>query len=163
MLALFGVGLAVLLAFSPLSETPDTYCQTVLRPTSGEACSPVISRRWLWIGWVLAAAIVLAVSAWWFRRRAGARRFTPGRLVGALLMFAAIGLASVGAGYLTIGENQDECGSTLSRVDEHGAYAPDRPKECAPSYAASRRAAWILGLVSLTVFGTGAVLEARAE
>ena len=163
MLALFGAGLATLLLLSPLNETPDTYCQTALRPASVDPCSDAVTRRWQWIGWVAAAAIVLAVLAWWLHRRSDRRPITPSRVIASALMLVGVGLAIVAAAYLTIGENQDQCGSTLSRVDEDGVYAPDRPKECAPSYASSQRVAWITGLVSLGVFAAGAVLEARSE
>lgn len=161
-LAFFCVCLAVLLVFSPLNETPDTYCQTVTRPPAGEGCSPVTARRWRWIWWVLALAAVLAVSAWLARRRHGGRRFTRVRGAALVLMLAAVVLGSVSAAFLTIGKNHDMCGSTLSRVDEHGLYSPDRPKDCAPSYASSRADAWVFGLFALAVFAAGAMLEGRA-
>lgn len=162
-LALTGMGLMVLLALSPLNEMPDTYCQTALRPAVGAGCSEVTERRWRWIVCVAAVVAALAVGAWRTRRGVGPLPINRVRGLAAIVLLAGAALALVAAAYLTIGKNHAECGSTLSRVDEHGSYAPDRPKECAPSYAASRRDAWIFGLLSLAVFGGGAVLNGSGD
>ena len=73
-LAVFALGVAVLLAFSPLNEMPDTYCQTVLSPPGDDVCSEVVSRRWQWIAVVLAVAGIAAVLAVLVRHRYGRAR-----------------------------------------------------------------------------------------
>ncbi|HZC73689.1 MAG TPA: hypothetical protein VE442_23560 [Jatrophihabitans sp.] len=156
------LGVAVLLALSPLNELPDTACQTVLDPPHGAGCSDIISRRWHWIAWILVAAVVLAVLAALARRR-GLRRMNAARLAAVALMLASVGLGLTAGWYLTVGKNSDDCGSTLSRVDEHGDYSPDRPKMCASSYADSRAAAWTFGLLGLAVFLTAGGIEVREE
>ena len=166
-LSVFLVGLAALLSFSPLNEMPDTYCQTVLHPPSGSGCSDVLSRRWHWIAVVLGPAAVLAALAVFTRRRAGPLRMSGARAAAAALMLTAIALGLTAGSYLTVGKNHEMCGSTLSRVDEHGTYSPDRPLECAASYADSRFNAWTFGLLGLAVFllASGIELdeEARAQ
>lgn len=151
-LSLFLVGLAVLLSFSPLNEMPDTYCQTVLHPPSGSGCSDVLSRRWHWIAVVLVSAAVFAALAVFTLRRAGRLRMSGARAAAAALMLTAIALGLTAGSYLTVGKNHEQCGSTLSRVDEHGTYSPDRPLACAASYADSRFHAWTFGLLGLAVF-----------
>jgi hypothetical protein len=158
-LILFAVALAVLLALSPLWELPDTYCQTVLRPPKGDGCAQVTSRRWHWIVVVLFGAAVLTVVAVLARRRStGAATAAPVQ-VGLLLCAFAVGL--VGAAFLTIGRNHDQCGSTLSRIDPYGSYAPARPALCARSYAASRHDAWICAGVAGAALAAATALGVR--
>jgi hypothetical protein len=161
-LALFAVAVAVLLAFTPLNELPDTYCQSVAHaPIGGDGCTDVLARRRHWIAVMAVIALVLAAGAVTARRLRGRRRLSRARVVGVGLFVVSGVLGLVAAAYLTIGIDHEMCGSTLSRVDPQGSYSPDRPPYCAPRYAASRADAWGTGLAALLAFGAGVTLEAR--
>jgi hypothetical protein len=168
----------VLLAVTPLNETPDTYCERLTSPPVGSGCDAVTTRR---LHWVIVAAVVallaIALTVAAARSRVAAARprraihldrATPHdratrpvnrRIAAAVLTCAAVALATVAAGFLTIGLDHDMCGSTLSRVDPDGSYAPDRPVLCAPSYADSRAAAWWAGGLAVTALVGATALD----
>ena len=161
--AVIAVGVAVLLAVSPLNEMPDTYCQSALRPPGHGVCSHVVARRWHWIVVVLVVAAVLGVVGL-LLRRGGPRHSTPSGRALLWVLGVAVVVELGAAAYLTVGMNHELCGSTLSRVDESGVYDSQRPATCAAAYADSRQAAWILGLLggALLVGASTATIRSAA-
>ena len=161
----FCAALECLLIFTPLWELPDTYCQTAVNPPAGDGCSVVTTRRWHWIIVVALLAIALLGLALVVRRKRHEvrRRQAAASAIAAGICLLSVALASIAAAYLLIGKNSEMCGSTLSRVDPQGLYSPDRPKICAASYAASRHAALVDGLLAVVSFAGSAVVGLQCE
>ena len=159
-LAVFAAAISLLLAITPLWETPDTNCQRVLSPPpSGSGCGDIVVRREHWIAIVIGIAVLLAAATVAARRRRSAGRRTPRGVMAILALSVVLGIA--GAGFLTIGDNYRQCGSTLSRIDPGGDF--NRPQECASTYAASRIDAWILGLLAAAFSVAAMAFEARRQ
>lgn len=161
-LAVLSTAVAVLLTLSPLNGLPDTYCQTVLSPPAGVGCSPVISHRWHLIALALVGALAFAAMAFVAGRASERSLFSRTGAPAIALAVAGVMLGLVAATYLAIGTNNDACGSILSKVDEHGSYAPDRPALCAPSYHAAWSAAGSTGALGFVALTGATALEMAA-
>lgn len=159
--ALFCVAIAILLSVSPLWETSDTYCQTVASATNG--CPEVLARRRHWVLAVLAVGLIFTVLAVVARRSRGRRSIDLRQMLNTGLLLAAVGLGIGSGAFLVVGSNNDYCGSTLSRLDDDSSYDSSRHQNCAPTLAADRRNAWVLGLIALVTFSGASWLQVRHE
>jgi hypothetical protein len=145
--AVIAFGVAIMLGFTNLWETPNTSCGQVATSLvhSRHGCDAIVTRREHWMIAVGVVMVVLAALAVALRGR-GWDRPRPTALVVAVLL-AAIAAGISAAGRLTVGDR--ECGSTLSRVDEFGTYNPGKPQRCAPRYDDARAGAWAAGAISV--------------
>jgi hypothetical protein len=164
-LALLCVALAVVLAVTPLWETPDTYCERIITHPSGHGgageCLSIAGRRKEWIALIIGVGLLLFVVSAFLRRVQVKHAETGRRWVAVGLMAATVGFGTTAGVYLTYGHGHDSCGSTLSRIDPRGEYFRGTPEGCAPFYSASRLDATIFGCLAFGAWALGTVTTVR--
>lgn len=158
-LAVLSLAVALLLVFSPLYGLPDTSCQNVVTQPAGGGCSAQISHRWHLIAMAVAVAAVLALAGFLARGRRSRPTVSPARRVALGLAAASVMLGLGAAASLSIGMDNNDCGSVLSKLDQYGSYSLDRPAMCAPSYQQAWRTAWTTGALGVAALVASTMLE----